>query len=176
MSELHGEPDVAAAEAAWIACAGAAVAVADRVEAARKWAEALRIARLELPPGHPFLLPSLVHHALALAEREPALAWRLIDEAIACAHGLARDVDALACHATARSSTFHLRLEAKHPGAYTERRRHALGERLDGVVRFLAGLRDGRGPPAQAPDPAAIAGAGSTVELALACLPHAALR
>ena len=114
-------------------------------EAAALWAEALRLARETFAGNDPRLAASLANQAQALrrAGREEA-ARGLFDEAVLVWDASGPWVDALEPERRARSSTFHLRLEAKHPGGYAHHSRartQALA--AEGRAALLA-LRDGR--------------------------------
>ncbi len=114
-------------------------------EAAALWAEALRLARENFAGNDPRLAASLANQAQALrrAGREEA-ARALFEEALLVWDASGPWVAALAPERRARSSTFHPRLEAKHPGGYAHhsRARHqALA--AEGRAALLA-VRDGR--------------------------------
>ena len=88
-------------------------------EAAELWGGALDLAREHLAPGDLRLATSVVN--LGVAERRasnPEAAARRFEEALALWDAGAEWVESLEPVARARSSTFHLRLESKHPGAY----------------------------------------------------------
>ena len=91
----------------------------DPVEAAELWRGALDLAREHLPHGDLRLATSVAN--LGVAERragDPAAAARWFEEALVLWDAGAQWVESLAPVARARSSTFHLRLESRHPGAY----------------------------------------------------------
>jgi hypothetical protein len=152
---------ISAADAAWTEAdaawerlqveAAEAFAANDLVGAAASYGAALRTARGSFPADDPRLATSLANRALALRLRgEPGPdrlfsdALKILDEAPAW---LARQRFA----PRARSSIFHLRLEARHPGAYDanlRRRALTLLNEARGVAAALAA-----GAAAQAPDP-----------------------
>ena len=80
---------------------------------------ALELAREQLPPGDLRVATSVVN--LAIAERQAgnaSAAQRMLDDALALWDAGGRWVDSLKPVPLARSSTFHLRLQARHPGGY----------------------------------------------------------
>ena len=91
----------------------------DAGEAADLWRGAFELAREHLPPGDLRHATSVAN--LAVAERlggDDARAERGFEEALALWDGGGEWVESLEPAPRARSSTFHLRLESKHPGAY----------------------------------------------------------
>jgi len=113
--------------------------------AAEPWAEALRLAREHFAADDPRLAASLANQAVAARDSgRDDIASRLFDEALRLWDSSGPWVAALRPRRQARSSTFHLRLEAKHPGAYgagaRERFRALAAEGRAAVVA----LRDGR--------------------------------
>ena len=91
----------------------------DHAEAAELWRGALELAREHLSSGDLRKAASLA--CVAVAERragDAATARRLFDEALALWDAGERWVESLKLTRSARSSTFHLRLQAKHPGGY----------------------------------------------------------
>ena len=91
----------------------------DYAEASELWRGGLELAREHLSPGDLRVAASVA--SLAVAERRTghaATAKRMLDEALALWDAGERWVDSLNPVAVARSSTFHLRLRAKHPGGY----------------------------------------------------------
>lgn len=105
-----------------------ALAECDTESAARKVGQALQLARQHFQLGDPRLASSLTNQALLLRQKKDPLADRLFEEALfhwdRCEAWLD---DQPPPRRRAKSSLFHLRLEAKHPGAYeSHRRRHDL--------------------------------------------------
>ena len=143
------------AELAWERCqesAGDLNAGGNFEAAATLWAEALRLARENFAGNDPRLAASLANQAYASrrAGREEA-ARALFDEALLAWDASGPWVAALASERRARSSTFHLRLEAKHPGGYahhSRERNQALA--VEGRAALLA-LRDQQPPPFDGP-------------------------
>ena len=91
----------------------------DYAEASELWRGALDLAREHLPSGDLRVAASVAN--IAVAERrtgDPATAKRNLDEALALWDAGEPWVESLKPVAVARSSTFHLRLQAKHPGGY----------------------------------------------------------
>ena len=113
--------------------------------AAALWAEGLRLAREAFAGNDPRLAASLANqaHGLRRAGRNQA-ARGLFEEALLAWDASGPWVAALAPERRARSSTFHLRLEAKHPGGYA----HHSRERYEALAAegraALLALRDGR--------------------------------
>ena len=91
----------------------------DYAEASELWRGALDLAREHLPSGDLRVAASVAN--IAVAERrtgDPATAKRNLDNALALWDAGEPWVESLKPVAVARSSTFHLRLQAKHPGGY----------------------------------------------------------
>lgn len=148
-----GEAAWTEADAAWEqlqVAAAAAFAAQDRVGAGESWAAALRTARANFAADDPRLAASLANYATALRQKGEPVPARLWEEALeiwdAAPAWLARQRFAR----RARSSIFHLRLEAKHGGAYDESLRRR-GEALLHAAR-AAGASLATGAPARAPD------------------------
>ncbi len=113
--------------------------------AAALWAAGLRLARETFAGDDPRLAASLANQAQAQRRTGRDQAARaLFDEAVLVWDASAPWVAALAPERRARSSTFHLRLESKHPGGYAHHSRERY-ETLaaEGRAALLA-LRDGR--------------------------------
>ncbi|MGI9436690.1 MAG: hypothetical protein ACR2Q4_17990 [Geminicoccaceae bacterium] len=95
-----------------------ALAEGDDERAGKSFSKALQVARQGFAPGDPRLASSLANHAAMLAKRDDPVAERLFREALQ-QWQLAKDwLARQPMPRRARSSMFHLRLEAKHPGAY----------------------------------------------------------
>ncbi len=123
-----------------------------RDQAAALWAEGLRLARATFAGNDPRLAASLANQAQALRRAGRAAAARaLFEEALLAWDASAPWVAALAPERRARSSTFHLRLESKHPGGYAHHSRERY-EALaaDGRAALLA-PRDEKPPPLDGP-------------------------
>ena len=91
----------------------------DYTEASELWRGALDLAREHLRPDDLRLAASVAN--VAVAERrigDAATAKRMFEQALALWGAGDRWVESLKPATLARSSTFHLRLQAKHPGAY----------------------------------------------------------
>ena len=117
----------------------------DWAEAAELWRGALDLAREHLRPGDLRSATSVAN--LAVAERRAgdyAAAARGFEEALSLWGAGGEWVESLEPVARARSSTFHLRLESKHPGAYDRfpRERYRILAREGREV--LVARRDGR--------------------------------
>ena len=113
-------------------------------EAADLWRGALELAREHLTSGDLRVATSVAN--VALAERKAGNATastRMLDEALALWDAGESWIESLEPATMARSSTFHLRLQAKHPGAYDRfpRERYRALAREGRVV--LAARRDG---------------------------------
>ena len=88
-------------------------------EAADLWRGGLELAREHLASGDPRVATSVAN--VALAERKSGNATasnRMLDEALALWDAGEPWIESLKPASMARSSTFHLRLQAKHPGGY----------------------------------------------------------
>lgn len=128
--------------------AAEALAAGDWTAAADYWEAALAIARETFGADDPRLAASLANQALARRRAGRAVeAADLFAEALAVWDRSASWIDSLRPERRARSSTYHLRLERKHPGGYDHhaRARHrALAD--EGRAAVLA-LREGGGEP-----------------------------
>ena len=117
----------------------------DPGEAVELWRGAFEVAREHLQPGDLRLATSVANVGVAARRAgDPADAVRRLDEALRIWDEGDAWIEALVPIARARSSTFHLRLESKHPGAYDRfprERYRALAEEGRAV---LADRRDGR--------------------------------
>ena len=88
-------------------------------EASELWHGALELAREHLPPGDPRVAVSVANVGVARRRAgDTATARRMLDEALALWGTSERWIESLKPAAMARSSTFHLRLQTKHPGGY----------------------------------------------------------
>ena len=117
----------------------------DHSEASELWHGALDLAREHLGPGDLRVATSVAN--LGVAERragDAAAAKRMLEEALALWDAGERWVESLEPVARARSSTFHLRLQSKHRGAYDRfpRERYRVLAREGRAV--LVARRDGR--------------------------------
>ena len=116
----------------------------DYTEASELWRGALDLAREHLRPDDLRVAASVA--SVAVAERrigDAATGKRMFEEALALWDAGEGWVESLNPAALARSSTFHLRLQAKHPGAYDRFPRERY-RRLAGEGRaILAARRDG---------------------------------
>lgn len=135
------------AEALWEARQEAAARHAGagrHAEAAALRAEALRLARAHFAPNDPRLATSLANHAHALRRQGAvAPAEALFDEALRVWDSSGPWIEALAPERRARSSLFHLRLEAKHPGGYDRHARERYRALAAEGRAAIAALRDG---------------------------------
>ena len=116
----------------------------DYAEASELWRGALDLAREHLPPGDLRVAASVA--SVAVAERRTgnaATAKRLFDEALALWDAGDRWVESLKPATFARSSTFHLRLQAKHPGGYDRFPRERYRTLAAEGRAILAARRDG---------------------------------
>ena len=113
-------------------------------EAADLWRGALELAREHLAPDDPRVATSLAN--VALAERtagDATTANRMLGEALELWDAGERWIESLKPAAMARSSTFHLRLQAKHRGGYDRFPRERYRTlALEGRA-ILAAMRDG---------------------------------
>ncbi len=116
-------------------------------EAQAAWASALALARSRFATYDPRVATSLANQAAVLARAgESALAGSLLDQALLVWDSAGPWIEALKPEQRSRSSTFHLRLESKHPGGYAhfERERHS-ALAAEGRAR-LAALKAGEAP------------------------------
>lgn len=104
----------------------------DPAEASELWRGAVELAREHFPPGDLRVAASVANVAIAARRAgDAAAASRMLDEALALWDAGDRWVESLNVATFARSSTFHLRLEARHPGGYDRlprERRRALAQ------------------------------------------------
>ena len=117
----------------------------DHADAAELWRGALDVAREHLASNDLRVAASVASVAVAERRRgDAATADRMLDEALALWDAGDGWVESLNASTYARSSTFHLRLEAKHRGGYDRLPR----ERCRALARegraVLAARRDGR--------------------------------
>ena len=118
--------------------------VDDYAEASELWRGGLELAREHLPPGDLRVAASVAN--VAVAERrtgDGATAKRMLDEALALWDAGEPWVESLKPAAVARSSTFHLRLQAKHPGGYDRFPRERFRTLAMEGRAVLAARRDG---------------------------------
>jgi hypothetical protein len=134
--------------------AAEAFAAGDLTSAAATWAAALRMARASFEADDPRLATSLANYATALDQKGEPVPARLWQEAL----GIWGEAPAWLARQRfvrgARSSMFHLRLEAKHPGAYDVNLRRRAETLLRAARAATAALA--AGAPGQAPDRAAL--------------------
>ena len=91
----------------------------DYTEASELWRGALDLAREHFAPGDLRVAAGLASVAVAARRTgDAATARRMLDEALVLWDAGEGWVESLNPATLARSSTFHLRLQAKHPGAY----------------------------------------------------------
>ena len=129
--------------------AAEAFAAHDLAGAADSWAAALRIGRAHFEADDPRLATSLANRALALWLSGEATADRLFTEAIAIWDAAPAWLARQRFAPRARSSTFHLRLQAKHAGAYdgnVRRRAQTLLSAAQTATAALAAGAAGRAP------------------------------
>ncbi|MCY4451832.1 MAG: hypothetical protein OXC01_07770 [Immundisolibacterales bacterium] len=117
----------------------------DRAEAVELWRGAFDVACEHLDPRDLRLATSAANLGVAARRAgDRAAAVRRLDEALRLWDEGEEWLEALVPAARARSSTFHLRLESRHPGAYDRFPR----ERFRSLARegraVLAARRDGR--------------------------------
>lgn len=106
-------------------------------------ARALQVARQKFKRGDPRLAASLTSHASMLSRLDDPLAEKLFTEALDHWDFFRTWLDHQPLPKLARSSTFHVRLEAKHRGGYpNSARRHCLSLAAEGMVVTLT-LADG---------------------------------
>lgn len=104
--------------------AAEALLAGDWRQAGSLWTVGLDIARVTFEASDPRLATSLANKALAVRRSgKQAAAAALFDDALAVWACSGPWVLALAPERRARSSTFHLRLERRHPGGYDRQAR-----------------------------------------------------
>jgi hypothetical protein len=152
-----GEVAWTGADADWerLQVAAAEAFAADELAgAADRWAAALRTARANFEANDPRLATSLANWALALRLRGDAVADRLFTDALEIWDVAPAWLTRQRFAPRSRSSLFHLRLQAKHGGAYDanlRRRAEALLQAARDATAALAA-----GAAAQAPDRAVL--------------------
>ena len=133
--------------------AAEAVAANDLDGAASSWSAALRTARANFEADDPRLATSLANYATALRQRSepvPAILW---EEALGIWDEAAVWLARRRLAPRARSSIFHLRLEARHAGAYDANLRRRASALLDEARAATAAIA--AGAPGKGPDRAA---------------------
>ena len=91
----------------------------DHADASELWRGALELAREHLPASDLRVATSVANVAVAeLRTGDAVAASRMLDEALALWDAGEQWVESLKPAAMPRSSTFHLRLQSKHPGGY----------------------------------------------------------
>lgn len=153
---LVADPAWCAADAAWerLQAEAAALAAADdHAAAGARAADALRLARAEFDPDDPRLATSLVNLAMTLRRRGDRVADQLLVEALRVLDQAPGWLDRQQFARRARSSMFHLRLEAKHRGEYEANLRRRAETMLAEGRAASAALA--AGAPDQVPGPAA---------------------
>ena len=103
--------------------AAEALLAGDWRQAGSLWTVGLDIARVTFEASDPRLAASLANKAVAARHSGKQAAAALFDEALAVWACSGPWVLALAPERRARSSTFHLRLERRHPGGYDRQAR-----------------------------------------------------
>ena len=134
--------------------AAEAFAAGDLVGAVATWAAALRTARASFEADDPRLATSLANYATALQQKGDPVPARLWQEALEVLDAAPAWLARQRFVRGARSSMFHLRLEAKHPGAYDVNLRRR-GETLLRAAR-AAVAKLAAGASGQPPDHAAL--------------------
>ena len=117
----------------------------DYAEASELWRGGLELAREYLGPGDPRVAASVAN--VAVAERRidrPAAAHRMFDRALALWDAGEPWIESLEPVTFARSATFHLRLQARHPGGYHHFPRERYWRLASEGRAVLAARRDGR--------------------------------
>ncbi len=119
-------------------------AAGEALQAAECWAEALRLARAHFASNDPRLAASLANHAAALRRTgDGETARNLFEEALLVWDACEPWVAALKPERRARSSTFHLRLQSKHPGGYDHFSKARYAALVDEGRAATAALVDG---------------------------------
>ena len=116
----------------------------DYAEASELWRGALDLAREHLPPGDLRGAASVGNVAIAARRAgDLSTAERMLDEALALWDTGGQWVESLKPLPFARSSTFHLRLQTKHPGGYDRFPRERYRRLAMEGRAILAARRDG---------------------------------
>ena len=122
MPEVLGQAGWTNAELIWEQIQQAAAecdALGNSDKAADLWEGALTVAREQLPANDARLATSLINFGVARQRGgHEATAMAMFREALEVWEAAVAWVADLRAEARARSSTFHFRLEAKHPGGY----------------------------------------------------------
>ena len=134
--------------------AAEAFAAGDLISAGATWAAALRTARASFEADDPRLATSLANYATALHQRGDLVPARLWQESLEVWDKAPAWLARQRFVRGARSSMLHLRLEAKHPGAYDVNLRRRCETLLRAARAATATLA--AGAPGQAPDRAAV--------------------
>jgi hypothetical protein len=131
-----------------------AFADSDLTSAVATWAAALRTARASFEADDPRVATSLANYATALHEKGHPVPVKLWQEALEIWDKAPAWLARQRFVRGARSSMFHLRLEAKHPDAYDVN----LRRRAETLLRTAraATAKLAAGAPGQAPDRAAV--------------------
>jgi len=132
--------------------AAEAFAAHDLAAAAQSWAAALRTARASFGADDPRLATSLANYATALRQKGEPVPARLWQEALEISDAAPAWLARQRFAPRARSSVFHLRLEAKHGGAYDANLRRRAETLLHAARAASASLA--AGAAAGAPDSA----------------------
>ena len=121
-------------------------------DAAALWAEGLRVARESFGNDDPRLATALANQAQAPRRAgQDGAARSLFEEALLVWDASGPWRAALAPERRARSSTFHLRLESKHPGGYQRHSRERYQALAAEGRAALIALRDQKPPPFDGP-------------------------
>ena len=113
-------------------------------ESARRWAEALFTARRAFALNDPRLAASIANHAFALRRKGgDDTARSMFHEALFIWDASAPWLDALKIERTARSSLFHLRMEARHWDTYEANARARLRRFAEEGRTAIARLAEG---------------------------------
>ena len=121
----------------------------DLDSAAAHSAAALRTARASFEADDPRLATSLANYAAALRQKGEAVPATLWEEALGVWDGAPAWLARQRLAPRARSSIFHLRLEARHAGAYDanlRRRASALLDEARAATAAIAAGAPGKGP------------------------------
>ena len=117
----------------------------DRAEAAALWKGALEVAHAHFSDNDPRLATSLANYAVAQRRKgNTEKAKVLFEEALAVWDASEPWVAGLNPEVRARSSTFHLRLERKHPGGYEHFSRERYTSLASEGRARLTARRDGK--------------------------------
>ncbi len=125
--------------------ANGALAAGDTADAVRRFRRAYLLARIWFSPSDPRFAASLANAALAdRMQGRTGRASRRFERAIFLWAELPGQLEDISISPRARSSLFHLRMEARHWDTYSAKMRVRRGKFLDEAAQGLAGMAAGQ--------------------------------